>query len=243
MNNAVYEPLKVPSLKDACVARLEQSILSGELQIGERLPSEREFAARLGVSRPVLHEALVDLAAKGLVEISPRRGVFVRDYRRSGSVAILSSLLAYHNGLLGEELTQSMLDMRLLLENETARLAALNRTEDHLKELSDIVEAEHSADCGDAQLLTEMDFSFHLAIAIASANLIYPLIINSFKGVYTGFSGQFFRRYCGSGVVNEVHRFHARLVQAIQSRNAEDACRIMTEMLRHGEQYLKGGFA
>ena len=75
--SATIEPLKVQSLKSACISRLEGLILSGELHIGERLPSEREFAARLEVSRPVLHEALVDLGLKGLVQILPRRGVFV----------------------------------------------------------------------------------------------------------------------------------------------------------------------
>ncbi|MFZ5808036.1 MAG: FadR/GntR family transcriptional regulator [Chloroflexota bacterium] len=238
--NIPLEPLKVPSLKEACIARLEQLILSGELQIGERLPSEREFAARLGVSRPVLHEALVDLAAKGLVEISPRRGVYVCDYRRSGSVAILSSLLSFHNGQFGTEFTQSMLELRLLLESETAYLAALHRTAEQQQEFEKLLEAEQGAACDDAPLLTELDFSFHLNIAIASGNLVYPLIINSFKGVYTSLSGQFFRQYCGSAVVGEVHNFHAQLVRAIEAQRAEAARQIMVEMLRHGERYLKG---
>lgn len=240
--NSPIEPLKVPSLKDACIARLEQLILSGELQIGERLPSEREFATRLGVSRPVLHEALIDLAAKGLVEISPRRGVFVCDYRRSGSVAILSSLLSFHNGKFGVEFTQSMLELRLLLETETARLAALHRTAEQMQEFKDLLDAENAAACEDAPLLTELDFSFHLDIAIASGNLVYPLIINSFKGVYTSLSGQFFRQYCGSAVVDEVHRFHEQLVRAIEAQQPEEARQIMIAMLRHGERYLKGDY-
>lgn len=73
------EPIQVQSLKAACVQRLEELILSGEWQIGMRLPSERDLAAHLNISRPVLHETLVDLAAKGLVTIEPRRGVFIND--------------------------------------------------------------------------------------------------------------------------------------------------------------------
>ena len=89
------EPLHVPSLKEACVQRLEGLILSGEWQMGMRLPSERDLAAEMNISRPVLHEALVDLEAKGLVSIAARRGVFVSDYRTSGSCALLSSLFSY----------------------------------------------------------------------------------------------------------------------------------------------------
>jgi len=235
-----FAPLKVQSLKEACVARLEQLILSGELQIGERLPSERDFAAQIGVSRPVLHEALVDLDAKGLVKIEPRRGVFVCDYRRSGSLAMLSSLLTYHEGQLDPAFLQSMLDMRLMLETETARLAALNRTAEQLSEFRALLVQEQAAAGGAPESLTSLDFSFHLAISIASGNLVYPLIINSFQGVYTSLTGEFFRKYGGTQVVETVRQFHLRLVEAIAAKEAENARSVMLEMLRHGEQYLKG---
>ena len=88
------EPIQVQSLKEACITRLERMILSGELLIGDRLPSERSFAAQLNVSRPVLHTALVELEASGLVQIIPRKGVFISDFRRDGSLAMLSSLLS-----------------------------------------------------------------------------------------------------------------------------------------------------
>jgi DNA-binding FadR family transcriptional regulator len=234
-----FAPLKVQSLKEACVARLEQLILSGELQIGERLPSERDFAAQIGVSRPVLHEALVDLDTKGLVKIEPRRGAFVCDYRRSGSLALLSSLLAYHEGQLDPVFLQSMLDMRLMLETETANLAALNRTAEQVSELRALLAQGQTAARGNPEKLTSLDFSFHLAIAIASGNLVYPLIINSFQGVYTSLTGDFFRKYGGTPVVETVHQFHARLVEAIETQDAEKAGSIMVEMLKHGEQYLR----
>jgi GntR family transcriptional repressor for pyruvate dehydrogenase complex len=237
---ASIEPLKVQSLKAACVNRLEGLILSGELQIGERLPSEREFALRMGVSRPVLHEALVDLGAKGLVQIVPRRGVFVSDYRRSGSLALLSSLLSYHNGQLDPAFAQSLIDMRLIVETETARLAGRNRTADHLANFNALLADEDRVPCSDSQTLSRLDFSFHLQVAIASGNLVYPLIINSFQGVYTSLTGEFFRMYCGTAVVDSVHRFHHRLVDAIEAKNAENAARIMSAMLKHGERYLKG---
>jgi GntR family transcriptional regulator, transcriptional repressor for pyruvate dehydrogenase complex len=233
------EPLKVQSLKEVCIARLEELILSGELQIGERLPSERDFAAQIGVSRPVLHEALVDLDAKGLVQIQPRRGVFVSDYRRSGSLAMLSSLLAYHEGKLDPAFLQSMLDMRLMVETETARLTALNRTAEQISEFRALLEQEKRAAGDNPQALTDLDFSFHLSIAIASGNLVYPLIINSFKGVYTSLTGEFFRKYSGTPVVDTVRQFHAQLVEAFESRDAESARRITVAMLQHGESYLR----
>ena len=235
-----FEPIKIQSLKETCVTRLEELILSGELKIGERLPSERDFAVRIGVSRPVLHEALVDLDTKGLVQIVPRRGVYVSDYRRSGSLAILSSLLAFHNGKLDPSFMQSMIDMRLTVETESARLAALNRTSEQIADFHAILNEEQKTAGDNPQALTELDFSFHLLVAIASGNLVYPLIINSFKGVYTSLTGDFFRKYYATPVVETVRQFHARLVEAFEKQNADRARSIMIEMLKHGETYLKG---
>lgn len=234
-----FEPLKVQSLKESCVRRLEELILSGELKIGERLPSERELAARLNISRPVLHEALVDLSAKGLVRIIPRRGVFINDYRREGSLALLSSLLDFHNGQLDPLFRQSLIDMRLTLECETARLAALNRTSEQLEEFREILEQEVTVDRCDATRLTELDFAFHLLIAIASGNVLYPLVINSFRGVYTSLTSAFFRHYCGTPVVNEVLDYHRKLSTAIEAGDGKLAGAVMAEMLRHGERHLK----
>jgi len=238
--NSVIEPIQVQSLKEACVTRLEQMILSGELKIGERLPSERDFASRLNVSRPVLHQALVDLEAKGLVQIIPRRGVFISDYRRDGSLAMLSSLLSYHNGQLAPDFGQSLLDMRMLVETETARLASQNRIDQHLAEFQIILEQELEAADNDPQTLTNLDFAFHLAVAIASGNLMYPLILNSFKDVYTNLTGEFFRKHVGSKVVQEVHQYHKELIDAFINQDQESAVQTMIEMLKHGEGYLKG---
>lgn len=232
------EPLHVPSLKDACIAKLEGAILSGEFKIGEKLPSERKLAQSLDISRPVLHQALVDLAAKGLVEIVPRKGVFVNDFRTSGSCALLSTLLAYHEGELDPSFLQSLVDMRLLMETETARLAALNRTETHLQQFKEILAREARADRSDAAALAELDFSFHQLIALASGNVMYPLIINSFKPVYTNITCKFFVKYRGNGVLDEVLAYHKQLVAAITEGDSEASATIMVRMLRHGAENL-----
>jgi GntR family transcriptional repressor for pyruvate dehydrogenase complex len=233
--------IKVKSLKEACVARMEELILSGELQAGERLPAERDLALKLGVSRPVLHEALVDLSSKGLVSIIPRRGVLINDFRREGSFAILSSLLNYNNGQLDPKFTQSLLAMRILVETETARLAAHNASEEQITELRSILAMENAISRDDVARLTELDFDFHLQISVASENVAYPLILNSFKNVYTHFTSSFFHLFAGTSVIEEVLKFQQYLVDAIASRKPKRASEIMVSMLMHGESYLKKG--
>ena len=232
-------PLHVHSLKEACTLRLEELILSGELQAGARLPAERDLALRLGVSRPVLHEALVDLAAKGLVSILPRRGVVVNDFRKAGSTAILDSLLEYHQGALDPAFVDSLFAMRVLVETETARLAARSASPIQRQELAALLAQESRLDRGDGAALTALDFEFHLLISIASGNRVYPLILNSFKKVYTHFTGLFFARWGATVVVDEVFAFHQRLVEAINAGQDDDAAHIMGELLAHGEEHLK----
>lgn len=234
-------PASAHSLKEACIAQLEERILSGELKAGRKLPAERDLAAQMNISRPVLHEALVELAAKGLVTIQPRHGVMVKDFRNSGSTAILASLLAYHHGQLAPELVESLFAMRILIERETAQLAAQYAVPAQIEQLQHLVDSESQLPCREIELLTSLDYEFHHLVAIASGNLVYPLIINSFKSIYTHFTGAFFSRCCQSPVMDEVFAYHQQLVGAIQNHQPLEAARVMVELLIHGEKHLKEG--
>ena len=188
----ILKPLHSDSLVEVFISRFENLILTGKIAIGQKLPSERELALQLGVSRPVVHEGLVDLAAKGLVTMKPRVGTFVNDYRKEGSLSILNSIINYQQGSLDEDLLESLLATRLLVETENTRLAAANRTEEHVKEFRVILEAEEATGLKDVKKITALDFSFHHTIGMASGNVIYPMLINSFKPVYMNFTGIFF---------------------------------------------------
>jgi GntR family transcriptional repressor for pyruvate dehydrogenase complex len=229
-------PLQSPSLKDVFIERFEDLILSGKLKIGQKLPSERELAVQLGVSRPVVHKGLIDLEAKGLVTLTPRVGAVVNDYRREGSLALLNSLVSYQEGRLDPELQKSLLDVRRLFEVETARLAARHREETHLNDLRDVIEKEDLSRRQDAVKLTALDFQFHHLLSLASGNQIYPLLLNSFKQVYLNLAAQFFE---DAVVVNTVHAFHRKMLKAVENRDETLAGSIMEQMLVHGADHLQ----
>jgi len=229
-------PIRTESLTDIFIRRFEDLILSGKFPIGQKLPSERELALQLGVSRPVVHEGLVDLAAKGLVSMIPRVGTIVNDYRREGSLSILTSLVNYHQGNLEPGLLVSLLEMRRLFEVETARLAALNRSKEQLDFLYTLLQKEDTLNYQDVEAISELDFDFHHIIALASGNHIYPLLLNSFKHCYANLAGQFFS---DATVVPVVFDFHTKMVKAIKDKNEKSATRIMKRMLDHGAENLK----
>jgi len=232
----LLEPIKTDSLKDVFVIRFEELILSGKVKIGKKLPSERELALQLGVSRPVVHEGLVELASRGLVSLKPRFGAIVNDYRKEGSITLLSSLIQYRKGKLEPELMDSLLQMRVLMEPEFARFAAQNRTEEQVREFYEILKKEESANYKNIQDITDLDFEFHLLIALASGNVVFPLLLNSFRQVYTNLSGQFFKDL---RVISTVHRYHRDMVQALELREVKKAVSIMKTLLNHGEKYLR----
>ncbi len=232
----LLSPLKSQSLKEQFVQRFEELILAGELKIGQKLPSERDLAQKLGVSRPVVHEGIVELAARGLVTQKPRVGTVINDFRKEGSIALLSSLINYHKGGLDEKFLESMLELRLLMETDFARLAAMRCTKDLLAKLKKINDTEFATDEKNIDAIIALDFEFHLHIAIATGNMIYPLLMNSFKPVYTNLSGLFFQN---TSVAREVHDFHKKLIATIEKKDPFQASEIMNAMLKHGESHLR----
>jgi GntR family transcriptional regulator, transcriptional repressor for pyruvate dehydrogenase complex len=229
------KPINADSLKQAFIKKFEGLIFSGHFSIGEKLPPERELAKQLCVSRPVVHEGLVNLAAKGLVTMKPRVGTFINDYRKKGSLFLLTSLFKYDDGQVSAQLLGSMLEMRMLLEVESAGLAAVNRRDTHLTQFEILLEEERRVEATDARKLAAVDFNYHHLVAIASGNMIYPLIMNSLKQFYTNVSRQFFE---SPAVVPVVFEFHEKLVAAFKIKNASGARKIMRELLAHGEEHV-----
>ena len=81
-----FKKLSTPSLKELFVSELESKILSGELKVGEKLPSERELAEAMQVSRAVVNSGIAEMEQKGFLIVRPRVGTFVEDYRKNGTL-------------------------------------------------------------------------------------------------------------------------------------------------------------
>jgi len=117
---ADFEPVsRGERLSDKVANALTESIVSGRIAIGERLPSERELCERFAVSRPVVREAVRSLIAKGLLVDHPRRGHVVSSFGRD---AVTESLTFY---LRGQRLDYGkLMEVRTLIEIENAGIAA-----------------------------------------------------------------------------------------------------------------------
>lgn len=230
------EVIESESLKDKFVKKIEELIISGELSIGEQLPPEREIASQMGISRTIVHTGIIELAAKGLVTIYPRKGTVVNDYRTLGTIEILNTLMNYEHGEIEDKLLDSILETRYLIEVETARLASLNRNEENLAKLNHILLREDKVNSNNIKEIINLDFNFHHEISLATANMVYPLIIKSFEPTYKNLTSKF---YSNSFVIPVVFNYHKELYSAIYEKSSDKSASIMLELLKHGEKYLK----
>lgn len=227
----IVQPLESKSLKEKFIEQFEQLILSGKFTSGEKLPPERELARMLGVSRPIVHEGLVELAAKGLVSIIPRRGTVVNDFRTEGSVELLHSLLQYGQGELQPDILDGMLDMRLLFETEIARQAAENHSRADMQRLESAYAEERrlfEEDTRRGMEIAEADFRFHHSLAMASSNSVYPLLMNSFRSVYLNILLRFYEYNIDFKPILKNHR---RILDALTRRDGDTAAAEMRHLL------------
>ena len=122
------------SVRETFVREIENRILSGELKPGDRLPTSREMCAQMGVSLTIVNAGVAELQNKGFVEVKPRHGVYVADYRENGNLSMLLALLRFNGGRLNAEDIRSFCETRLALDPVVAELAVQRAGE---KEIAD----------------------------------------------------------------------------------------------------------
>jgi len=135
-----FEQLYAPSLKELFVQKLQGMILSGALPMGEKLPPERELCQQMGVSRAVVNGGITELARQGFLEVRPRQGTYVADYRRQGSMETLMAIMDYNGGMLGREEIRSILEVRWGLEQMTLHRVIDNASDEQLAQLGTFVD-------------------------------------------------------------------------------------------------------
>ncbi len=165
-------------LADQLYGQIFEQIVSGRLNVGDKLPSEHEICDRFGVSRPVVREALLRLRADGLVTAHQGLGTFVshQPAPRLKTFPDVQNVGAY---LRAQE-------VRVALEGDAARLAAMRRSDEQLHKIEQAHEAFVAA-LAAGQVSPEADLVFHASIAEASGNDFYLGVLESIHEAISGF--------------------------------------------------------
>lgn len=235
-----FERLYAPSLKELFIQQLQGRILSGELPMGARLPSERELCEQMRVSRAVVNGGITELARQGFLEVRPRQGTYVADYRRNGNMDTLLALLRYNGGVLGKEEIRSILEVRQGLEHMTVNRAIGYATDEGLAQLGQFVDALAADPPPSPAQAAEIAFAFQHEMTILGGNQILPLIYSSFKVPCTALWIRFCRKY---GVA-ALHNNMEKLYRAILRRDKKEAAAWIDEYLEEaisGSQQIYEG--
>lgn len=205
-------PARREKLSDKLYGQILEQIMAGRLREGDRLPSELQIGQAFAVSRPVVREALLRLQADGFVYARRGSGSFVkhRPPARLTDFAAASDVA----GLL------RAFEVRMALEPEIARFAAERATDEHLKAIAEAYDQLEAS--GNAR---NEDFAFHRAIAEATGNEIFPMLVESMRDLTLGVMDVATRltRFGSQARRDRVLAEHRQIYEAIASRDGAGA--------------------
>jgi GntR family transcriptional regulator, transcriptional repressor for pyruvate dehydrogenase complex len=166
-----FESIRRNKVYEEVARQLERMILK-KLHPGDKLPSERELAESLGVSRSSIRDAIRSLELVGLVEPRQGSGTVVREISADTVMNPLTNVLRHK-----VELVTELIDFRKMLEPPLAGRAATHGSEEELDEMEDILHRQE-AKFRAGELAIEEDSEFHYAIAMASGNSVVLKILD-----------------------------------------------------------------
>lgn len=206
-------------------------IASGELAPNARLPSERDLAMRLGVSRPPVREALIALEVEGLVDVRMGSGVYVRQEAASRA----STWQARKAGEIGPF---ELLAARRMVESEIAAEAAKNATPEQIEAIQETVDAIRN-DAERYDLRHPADRLFHVRVAEASGNTALVLLTNVLWDLRDGSLHRRIEEYFSTHELRDLsNQDHADILAAVRAHDPRQAATLMRRHLTRVEKEL-----
>ncbi|MEP7381276.1 MAG: FadR/GntR family transcriptional regulator [Gemmatimonadota bacterium] len=226
-----YDPIRPKErLYQEIVEHVQAQILSGELKPGDRIPAERELATHFHVSRAAVREAIKALTEKGLVNVHVGRGTYVAVLTTDHVVQSMSLLLRD-----ARNTPEHLQEAREILEVPIARLAARNRTDEHLARLHallrDMERQRHMS-----RAFIDADSDFHYELARATGNPVLEIVSRTLLTMLRS------ERVFMVGFRDEIHGAigsHAQIVAALEQQDADAAATAMAGHLSHVSAVLR----
>ena len=225
--------IRAPRVYEHIADRIEHSIYEGRLQAGDKLPPERQLVREFQSSRVAVREALRTLEHRGLLEV--RQGATGGYFVREADAGLL--LRDFHTLLrLGRVSATHLLEARLLIEPDVARLAALHATEADLKTLRQAIDdrSEVTPSGSSARLI---DLDFHRRLAEAARNPVHALLAHALMALEAELVVP--RLPLTTEDSHEIDRAHRGLFEAVASRDAPAARTLMEAHLNDMQGRLR----
>ncbi|EKQ54729.1 MULTISPECIES: FadR/GntR family transcriptional regulator [unclassified Clostridium] len=215
-------PNKTTKVYDQVIEQIKNKIKSGEIKKGDKLPTEREMAESIGVSRASVREAIRALEVVGLVESRQGAGNYIKTNFDNSLFEPLSVMF-----MLQECSIREMYDLRETLELQCAKLAAKNIEDNELALLTAIVDRMYIA--GSEEESLELDIKFHYLIAKASRNVLLINVLEVISQLMDEFIQKFRMQILHEGNKEGLLEIHENLLRALKCRDESKAYNAMKE--------------
>ncbi|PWR01582.1 GntR family transcriptional regulator [Meridianimarinicoccus roseus] len=215
-----FRKIEPEKLSQSVIRQIEDLILRGVLRPGERLPSERDLAERLGVSRPSLRDAVASLSARGLLVSRANSGIYVAEVLGSAFSPALMQLFASNDDAVFDYIAFRR-DIEALAADRAARMAS----DTDLAVIDTLHQRMLEAHkLRDPTLEAQLDAEFHLSIMEASHNVIMLHMMRSMfdllqQGVFYNRQSMFRQRANREGLLAQ----HTQINAGLQARDPDAA--------------------
>lgn len=218
------------SLPEEIANRLLMLIQGQELRPGDKLPAERELAQMMGVSRPVLREALRALSIMRVVDIRHGDGTYIASLEPEQLIAHLDFVFARDSIALNK-----LFEARRVVEAGNTRFAAARISAQEIAKLEELL-ASLGGEIDDPDRFGELDMEFHNAICDAAANFLLSQFMNIINTM-----GKVSRQKTGAmrSVREAAYRHHRVILDALRAHDADAAEAAMRGHLDHSEEALR----
>ncbi|WP_372772205.1 FadR/GntR family transcriptional regulator [Mangrovibacterium sp.] len=166
-----FKEIEVESPVDKIIKQIRNSIISGQLSPGDRLPSERKLSELFGIGRTYVRDAIKKLEFYGILKTLPQSGTVVAGVDITAMEGLISNVIK-----LNENDFYHLVETRVLMENYACTQAALRRTTQDIADLEKVLDRHQSRVEQNLPGVKE-DFNFHLRIAEASQNKVIKSLL------------------------------------------------------------------
>lgn len=227
----MLEPLKKTRLYEEIVKQLTDLINNKTLKPGDRLPTERELATQLHVSRTAIREALRSLEMMGFIESKVGEGTFIKEITLNNVIDPFSSILFQDKKLMTE-----LVEVRLLLETEIARLAARKITPEKAAVIEKSLDLmEHEIAQGGIGI--KGDNQFHNALAAAAENTAMSKILSMCGDLLNSTREAALRGMKDTRIGLKHHR---DIFEAVKANDEEKSVALMKNHLEEAYKNIQG---
>lgn len=219
------------SVTDGVIQRIRDLIIQGEILPGQRLPSEAELSARLGVSRNSLREAVRALCEARVLEIRRGDGTFVSNLEPETLLGGLGFML----DLMQDGTMLEIFEVRRLFEPPATGLAALRATAQDIEDLKESLHRLNQASSDEELIL--LDVEFHHRIMQITGNSTLCTLMDALGT--RAMRARIWRGITQEGTRNFTFEQHSRIVEAIASRDPSLASAASTVHVSASENWLR----